>query len=54
MEGRRGRPCLDILDVVRKDFSLRNLIMKLRNFTGFEDHKFLALDTKEWKKVEVG
>ncbi len=54
MEGRRGRPCLNLLDVIRKDLTSRNLDIKLKNLTDFEDLRFLALDREEWKKLEDG
>ena len=44
MEGRRGRPCLNLLDVIRKDLTSRNLDIRLKNLTDFEDLRFLALD----------
>ena len=54
MEGRRGRPCLNLLDVIRKDLTSRNLDIRLKNLTDFEDLRFLALDREEWKKLEDG
>ena len=54
MEGRRGRPCLNLLDVIRKDLTRRNLDIRLKNLTDFEDLRFLALDREEWKKLEDG
>ena len=54
MDGRRGRPCLNLLDVIRKDLTSRNLNIKLRNLTDFENLRFLALDREEWKKLEDG
>ena len=54
MEGRRGRPCLNLLDVIRKDLTSRNLNIRLKNLTDFEDLRFLALDREEWKKLEDG
>ena len=47
MEGRRGRPCLNLLDVIRKDLTSRNLDIRLKNLTDFEDLRFLALDREE-------
>ena len=47
MAGRLGRPCLNLLDVIRKDLIHRNLKNNLRNVTDFEDLRFLALDRRE-------
>ena len=52
MAGRLGRPCLNLLDVIRKDLIRKNLNNKLRNITDFENLRFLALDRKEWKMLE--
>ena len=54
MDGRRGRPCINLLDVIRKDLTSRNLDIKLKNLTDFEDLRILALDREEWKKLEDG
>ena len=53
MMGRLGRPCLNLLDVIRKDLVRKNINNKLRSITDFEDLRFLALDRKEWKKYEL-
>ena len=52
MVGRKGRPCLNLLDVIRKDLIHRNLNNNLRSITDFENLRFIALDRKEWKKLE--
>ena len=56
MDGRRGRPCINLLDVIRKDLTIRNLDIKLKNLTDFEDLRILALEREEceWKKLEDG
>ena len=54
MDGRRGRPRINLLDVIRKDLTSRNLDIKLKNLTDFENLRFLALDREEWKKLEDG
>ena len=53
MMGRLGRPCLNLLDIIRKDLVRKNINNKLRSITDFEDLRFLALDRKEWKKYEL-
>ena len=52
MVGRRGRPPLNLLDVLRNDLRRRDLGIPLRNITDFEDLRYLALDRIEWKKLE--
>ena len=52
MVGRRGRPCIDLLDVIRNDLTRRNLNIKPKNLTDFENLRFLAVDKDEWKKLE--
>ena len=52
MIGRKGRPCLNLLDVIRKDLAHRNLNNNLRSITDFETLRLLALDRKEWKSLE--
>ena len=38
--------------VSRKDLTRKNLNNNFKNITDFEDLRFLALDRKEWKKLE--
>ena len=52
MAGRLGRPCLNLLDVIRKDLIRKSLDNCLRNISDFENLRFIALDRKEWKKLE--
>ena len=52
MVGRRGRPPLNLLDVLRNDLRRRDLGIRLSNITDFEDLRYLALDRIEWKKLE--
>ena len=52
MVGRRGRPPLNLLDILRNDLRRRDLGIPLRNITDFEDLRYLALDRIEWKKLE--
>jgi hypothetical protein len=52
MIGRLGRPSINLLDVIRKDLVRKNLNIKLKNVTDFEDLRFLALDRKGWKELE--
>ena len=53
MIGRLGRPSINLLDVIRKDLVRKNLNIKLKNVTDFEDLRFLALDRKGWKELEM-
>ena len=52
MTGRLGRPSTNLLDIIRKDLTRKNLNNNFKNITDFEDLGFLALDRKEWKKLE--
>ena len=52
MTGRLGRPNTNLLDIIRKDLTRKNLNNNFKNITDFEDLRFLALDRKEWKKLE--
>ena len=52
MIGRKGRPCMNLLNLVRKDLIRKNLDNSLRSITDFETLRLLALDRKEWKKLE--
>ena len=60
MTGRLGRPNTNLLDIIRKDLTIgssyffyrKNLNNNSKNITDFEDLRFLALDRKEWKKLE--
>ena len=52
MTGRLGRPNTNLLDIIRKDLTRKNLNNNFKNITDFEDVRFLALDRKEWKKLE--
>ena len=36
MNGQRGRPCINLLDVIRSDLTRRNVNIKLKNLTDFE------------------
>ena len=42
MYGRSGRPCINLLDVIRNDLTSRNLNIKLKKLTDFIDLRFLA------------
>ena len=53
--GRLVRPNTNLLDIIRKDLTRKNLNNNFKNITDFEDLRFLALfflDRKEWKKLE--
>ncbi len=52
MNGRLGRPSVNLLDIIRKDLIRKNIDIKLRNVTDFESLRFLALDRKAWKELE--
>ena len=52
MTGRLGTPNTNLLDIIRKDLTRKNLNNNFKNVTDFEDLRFLALDSKEWKKLE--
>jgi hypothetical protein len=52
MIGRLGRPSINLLDVIRKDLIRKNLNIKLKHVTDFENLRFLALDRKGWKELE--
>ena len=54
MNGRRGRPCINLLDVIRSDLTSRNIDINLKDLTDFEDLRFLAFDREEWKKLKNG
>jgi len=54
MVGRRGRPYLNLLDVLRNDLRRRDFGITLRNITDFKDLRYLALNKIEWKKLEDG
>ena len=50
--GRRGRPCLNLLDVFRKDLKIRNIVNTLRSLSDFENLRVIALDRVLWKSYE--
>jgi hypothetical protein len=52
MKGRLGRPSLNLLDIIRKDLVRKNINIKLKSITDFEDLRYLALDKKAWKDLE--
>ena len=54
MNRRRGRPCINLLEVIRSDLTRRNVNIKLKNLTDFEELRIFALDREEWKKLENG
>ena len=51
---RTGRLTSIHLYVICYKLTRRNLDIRLKNLTDFEDLRFLALDREEWKKLEDG
>ena len=49
--GRRGRPTLNLLDMIRRDLKSKNLQNDLCDIHDFYRLKMLALDRKAWKNV---
>ena len=52
MLGRLGRPCLNLLDIIRKDLVRKNINNKLKTITDFNYLRLLALDRDVWKNYE--
>lgn len=50
--GRRGRPCLNLLDVFRGDLKIRKIENKLKSLSDFEDLRIIAMDRVYWKTLE--
>jgi len=50
--GRRGRPCLTLLDTIRSDLKRRNISNSLRSLSDFENLRVIALDRVKWKSFE--
>ena len=50
--GRRGRPCLNLLDVFRNDLKSRKIVNTLKSFSEFEELRVIAMDRVIWKSFE--
>ena len=48
-KGRRGRPSLNLLDMIRNDLKRKNISNSLRSISDFEDLRAIAIDRVEWK-----
>ena len=51
-KGRRGRPCLTLLDTIRSDLKRRKISNSLRSISDFENLRVIALDRVKWKSFE--
>ena len=51
-KGRRGRPSLNLLDMIRNDLKRKNISNSLRIISDFEDLRAIAIDRVEWKSFE--
>ena len=53
-EGRLGRPCLNLLDMIRKDLKRKNICNSLQSLSisDFETLRAIAFDRVEWKSFE--
>ena len=51
-EGRLGRPCLNLLDMIRNDLKRKNICNSLRSISDFENLRTIAVNRVEWKSYE--
>ena len=51
-KGRRGRPSLNLLDMIRNDLKRKKILNSLRSISDFEDLRAIALDRVKWKSFE--
>ena len=51
-KGRRGRPCLTLLDTIRSDLKRRKISNSLPSISDFENLRVIALDRVKWKSFE--
>ena len=51
-KGRRGRPCITLLDTIRSDLKRRKISNSLRSISDFENLRVIALDRVKWKSFE--
>ena len=51
-KGRRGRPSLNLLDMIRNDLKRKKISNSLRSISDFEDLRAIALDRVKWKSFE--
>ena len=51
-KGRRGRPCLTLLDTIRSGLKRRKISNSLRSISDFENLRVIALDRVKWKSFE--
>jgi hypothetical protein len=51
-KGRRGRPSLNLLDMIRNDLKRKKISNSLRSLSDFEDLRAIALDRVKWKSFE--
>ena len=51
LKGRRGRPSLNLLDMIRNDLKRKIILNSLRLISDFEDLGAIAIDRVEWKSL---